>query len=507
MWVSVSDSPGMSSPRSPHIPAFVLVLSVTSLLGVVACGEEEGAKSRVPAVGPSGPGVEDPEDDIIVPAGPGPGSSENCTTDADCSPDACHPATQTCTPLGGTCDSDADCGVGFYCNTPSGHCLTGLAGSPCTTADNCFGGGSCSGGTCGCAGFAQEQEISEGKLDIYFMFDHTSSMIGAGMAGGRGMNAGGDPALDCAYTPGTAPPVISKACSATYALSDYLIEAPSLPEADTRLALQFMSLAGENTCAGGPYAQPMTDLTQLPLDPSHPMIQAISDDDFNTANNAGDRTEIEGALRGITQYTAANKVPGREMIGVLMTDGDATQCNQDIDDLSQIIADHYATTGIRTFIIGMEGATDENLERMAREGGADPHDDFCGSLTPPCHYWNVGDASGDVLAAALQAIIGQSTPIGCEFPLTNVQPAEGQTLDPSTINVTLTTPSGGASTILNTASAADCPMGELAWYYDNPAQPSVIHFCPDTCSAVGGAEGGTQIDIVGGCEPTAVIAR
>jgi hypothetical protein len=268
-----------------------------------------------------------------------------------------------------------------------------------------------------------------------------------------------------------------------------------------------MSLAGENTCAGGPYAQPMIGLTQLPLPPTHPMIQAISDDDFDTLNNAGNGTEIEGALRGIAQFTAANKTPGREMIGVLMTDGDPNGCNEDVDDLAQIIADHYATTGIRTFIIGVEGATDRNLERMAIEGGAEPHDDFCGSLAPPCHYWNVGDASGDVLAAALQAIIGQSTPIGCEFPLSNVQPAGGQMLDTSTINVTLTTPSAGESTILNTPTPAECPVGQLAWYYDNPAEPSVIHLCPSTCDAVKVTEGGAQINIVGGCEPTVVVAR
>lgn len=478
-------------------------------MAATGCGGEEEPESQGPGSSAGGSAAAQPDDDIVV-GTPGPvgGNGDTCATDADCSPSACHPVTQTCAEVLGSCSADADCTAGFFCNVATGLCLAGLAGSPCTTAENCHGGGSCNGGTCGCAGFVQEQEVSDGKLDIYFMFDHTTSMIGAGMPGGMGMmGGGGDPALDCAYTLGTAPPVFSKACSATYALSNYLIEAPPLPQADTRLALQFMSLSGEDSCVGGPYAVPMIGMTQLPLEPTHPMIQAISDDDFNTVNNAGDGTQIEGALRGIAQYTAANKAPGREMIGVLMTDGDPNGCNEDIDDLGQIISDHYAQTGIRTFIIGVDGATEENLERLAIEGGAEPHDDFCGSLTPPCHYWNVGDASGDVLAAALQAIVGQSTPIGCEFPLANVQPADGQMLDTSTINVTLTSPSAGEATILNTPSLADCPVGQLAWYYDNPAQPSVIQLCPAACDAVKATEGGAQIDIVGGCEPTVVVAK
>jgi hypothetical protein len=497
----------MSCSRSLRVSPFVLFLAPLSLIGVTACGENEQPESHAPAA-TGGAAPANPDDDIVVPPAPGGGNTEACVSDADCAPGACHPVTQTCAQVGGSCAADADCALGFFCNTATGLCLAGLAGSPCTTADNCYGGGSCNGGTCGCAGFVQEQEVSEGKLDVYFMFDHTTSMIGAGMPGGMGMmGGGGDPALDCAFTPGTSPPVVSKACSATYALSNYLIGAPPLPEADTRLALQFMSLSGEDSCEGGPYAQPMIDLTQLPLEPTHPMIQAISDDDFNTANNAANGTQIEGALRGIAQYTAANKAPGREMIGVLMTDGDPNGCNEDIDDLAQIIAEHYAETGIRTFIIGVEGATDANLERLAIEGGAEPHDDFCGSVAPPCHYWNVGDASGDVLAAALQAIVGQSTPIGCEFPLANIQPAAGQMLDPSTINVTLTSPGAGEVTILNTPSQAECPTAQLGWHYDNPVQPTTIHLCPSACDAVKATAGGAQIDIVGGCQPTVSVAK
>ena len=418
-----------------------------------------------------------------------------CTADTECGPLACHPISLTCEGVGAGCATHADCAQGFFCNAATALCLVGKTGSPCDADTNCEGGGSCTGGTCGCAGFVQEQEITEAKLDIYYLFDHTASMV---------MNDMGqiDESLDCVYTAGTLPPVVSKACSATYAFSDYLLAAPAI---DTRLAFQFMSLEaspGELACDGGLYSEPLIDLTQLPLDPSHAMIQAISDTTFDMLG-----TQIEGALRGIAQYTAANKAPDREMIGVLMTDGDPYGCDESVENLAEIVAAHYASTGIRTFIIGVDGATEANLEQIAVEGGAEPHNDFCGSLTPPCHYWNVGDASGDVLSQALNAIIDQSAPLACEFPLSSIQPAEGKTLDTATINVTFTTPAGGETTIYNVGSAAECPPSEMAWHYDNPDAPTMIQLCASTCEIVGGTENGAEINIAGGCEATVVIPR
>jgi hypothetical protein len=462
-----------------------------------ACDTSEEPKSSEPStpppespagtggLTPSGDGAPPPEISLGEEGAGQILQGTTCAVDTDCSPLVCHPISLTCEEPGASCALHADCGPGLFCSAATGICLAGKTGAPCDADTNCSSGGKCTGGTCGCAGFAQEQEVTEAKLDIYYMFDHSTSM--------------GD---DCAYTPGTMPPLTSKACLATYAFSDYLLAAPPV---DTRLALQFMSfpeMQGEDYCDGVKYAEPLIDLTQLPLDPAHQMIQAISADEFTTSG-----TEIEGALRGIAQYTAARKVPDREMIGVLMTDGDPTGCDSRIENLAAVVADHYNTTGIRTFIIGMEGATESNLERIAAGGGAEPHDDFCGSLTPPCHYWSVGDGSGDVLSQALNAIIDQSAPLACEFPLSSVQPAEGQTLDTATINVTFTSADGSETTIYNVASEAECPPGEMAWHYDNPAAPTSIQLCAATCEIVAGTENGAAINITGGCEATVVIPR
>jgi uncharacterized protein YjbI with pentapeptide repeats len=332
-----------------------------------------------------------------------------------------------------------------------------------------------------CSGSAHEQETLPGPLDIYLVFDRTASM-----------------GTDCSYAPGGAPTENSKACFATYALADYLINVT--PLVDTRLAFQFMSLADDD-CDGVPYATPLVPLTQLPVAQDHTFIQAISDETFQ----GGFGTHIEGALRGIAQFTPLNQTADREMIGVLMTDGDPNGCEGDIDTLATLIENHLLATNIRTFIIGMEGATDENLEILAVAGGAEPHADWCGSLAPPCHYWNVGDGSGDAISSALQAIIGQAAPLPCAYNVADFSLPDGATLDFGKVNVTLTDANGVDTTIGQVPDAAACPLDQPAWYYDSPSAPTTINLCPTTCDLVTGAADGSRMTVVLGCDDTVIL--
>lgn len=418
-----------------------------------------------------------------------------CTVDGRCLGPACDlPALA---PLCGTpCVSYTDCGAGTYCGA-AGVCTADCApsGPECDGDEVCSSRGQCqepnglvdSGPDPtdapfdACTGSFHEQELTGGPLDIYFIFDRTASM-----------------GTDCAYEPGAAPPESSKACFATYAFSDYLTSVS--PQVDTRLAFQFMSLA-DNDCNGDLYATPLVPLTPLPMAASHPLIQAISDEQFQ----GGFGTHIEGALLGIADYTANNQTPGREMIGVLMTDGDPNGCEEDIDTLRGIVAEHLAASGVRTFIIGMEGATNANLEAMAIAGGAEPHTDWCAGGPSPCHYWNVGDGSGDAIASALQAIIGQAAPLPCELDVASLEPPAGEVLDFGKVNVTLTDREGTSTTIGQVPSGAACPADQLAWYYDNPDAPQAIHLCPNACETVTGAASGSQLAVVLGCQETVVI--
>ncbi len=415
--------------------------------------------------------------------GTGGGTSDApCASAEDCvDGEVCHPAALVCVTPGATCESHADCGTGESCDAGSSMCLPGLTGSACDTSDNCVGGAPCEESLCGCSGFSQEQEEEAGPLDIFFVLDRTASM-----------------GSDCAYTHGGTPSVDSKACYATYAVSDYLIDVQ--PISDTRLAFDFMSYP--DGCDGYVYEEPLIGLMSLPVDEDSEIIMEIDDEDFG----GGSGTRIEDALKGIALFTDANRTEGREMIGVLMTDGDPSEdCNADIGQLAQIISDHREATGIRTFIIGMDGATESNLEQLAIAGGAEAHDDFCGTLTPPCHYWNVGTGSGDAIADALRAIAEQAVPLPCEYDLADVQPANGETLDLATINVRLTDTSAMSTIMPRVDGEGDCPAGEPAWYYDSLANPKTITLCKNACDLVADAEAGAKVSIVGGCSATVIF--
>lgn len=361
-------------------------------------------------------------------------------------------------------------------------CLPGFTGSPCDSDMNCDGTASCTGSICGCSGLANEQELVGGALDIYFIFDRTASM-----------------GEDCDYEPGGTPPTESKACFSTFALPDYLTSVDPNAQ-DIRLAFQFMSLPDEG-CDGGPYSTPLVDLTQLPLAADHQIIQEISDEQFE----GGYGTEIEGALNGIAAYTAANQTAGREMIGVLMTDGDPNGCEGEVSSLADIVSAHLEGTGIRTFIIGMEGATGSNLEEMALAGGAEPHDDFCSpDVDGPCHHWNVGNGSGDAIADALRAIVQQAAPLACNYDVVNLQAPQGETLDYGKVNVTLTEGSA-VTTIGQVPNAGSCPADQPAWYYDNPTAPTQLLLCDNACTLATQAARGARLSIVVGCQETVEV--
>jgi hypothetical protein len=262
-----------------------------------------------------------------------------------------------------------------------------------------------------------------------------------------------------------------------------------------------MSLA-DNDCDGAPYATPLIDMTPLPVLASHALVQAISNEDFA----GGFGTHIEGAIRGISDYTIRHHTTvgapaGRTTIGVLMTDGDPNGCDEDIRNLTQLVTTHLAASGgaVKMFFIGETGATLRNLEQYAAPGGAAPHADFCGNGPNPCHYWDVGDGNSAAFASAMASIVGQATvshPIPCTFLVPS--PPAGQTLDPSLVNVRFTDPSGQPSTIYKVDSAASCDPALGGWYYDNPATPGQILLCDSSCSIVG-SSAGANLEIQLGC--------
>lgn len=241
---------------------------------------------------------------------------------------------------------------------------------------------------------------------MYIVFDKSGSM---------GLPKGNGAVGDCKIGEN----VNSKWCKGINALSGYL---NSQSAKDQSAALQFFSGNDNENCkTGAPYDKPATPATSFTTLPSNA---------FDTALNGatpGGGTPIEAALRGLVKFTGANRRGGHVTIGILVTDGNPEGCNEDLDDLSKIIQDHYDATKIRTYVIGMNGATFKNLERIAQGGNAPTHpatvgalDNACGDVPAPCRFWNVGDGDPAGFIAALAAI--QESADGCKAGGGNVNP-------------------------------------------------------------------------------------
>jgi hypothetical protein len=229
---------------------------------------------------------------------------------------------------------------------------------------------------------------------MFIMFDRSGSM-------GNDCNIG-------ATTP-------SKWCRSINALSGYF---NSKGAKDQSAAIQFFPLDSQTNAlctTGDKYnvaALPAADYTTLPSNVFDSLLNSTS-----PANNGG--TPTEAAIRGLTRFTAANRRPGKVTIGILITDGDPNGCNQNLKQLSDLLQAHYDATKIRTYVIGMEGATFGNLEQIAQGGNGPTHPDAVGGVTDacgngagPCRHWNVGNGDPAVFGAALAAI--QESADGCK---------------------------------------------------------------------------------------------
>jgi hypothetical protein len=115
------------------------------------------------------------------------------------------------------------------------------------------------------------------------------------------------------------------------------------------------------------------------------------------------------------------------------------------------------------------------------------------------------NGSGDAIASALTAIIGQAAPLPCEFDVSNLQAPAGETVDYGKVNVWMADETGVQAPIGWVPSAAACPADQLAWYYDNPDAPTRGFLCPLACETVSAAATGSELTVKVGCQDTVVI--
>ncbi len=200
---------------------------------------------------------------------------------------------------------------------------------------------------------------------------------------------------------------------------------------------------------------------------------------------AGQGTPISAALGGALQWAAAQRAssPDQNSVVVLVTDGEANGCDDDIDDIAALAADALAANDIRTYAIGLTGSQERDMDRIAQAGG-----------TREGIFVADGANTEQELLDALGAIRGEV--LSCDFAMP--EPKDGDTINPGQINVNFTAGSGQKTTLRQVANEQSC-QGPEGWYYDDSRNPTRIFLCPETCSAVT-ADPMAGLQILLGCD-------
>lgn len=308
-------------------------------------------------------------------------------------------------------------------------------------------------------------------LDIYFMLDASTSMSIPAGSGAQG---------DCNVAPPFSPSVNSRWCNAVNAVAGYVSDSSV---AGNRAAIGYFKHYTSHNCNGSGYDTPMVALGTLSGGyTGHAKV--IVEQAYGGLNWAYpfSNTPTGGALNGLVKFTAANKTPGRVIIGILITDGAPNECESSDSGLRNIAQTHFNNTGIHTFMVGIEGSAFQRLEAWASYTGAIKHDDTndaCGNCNNcECHHYNVGKGNPAVFIEALKKI--QKSVLSCTFQVP--EPSQG-VLDPDLVRVDYF-PNGQPPPIElpRVNSAGDC--SGPGWYYDNPTNPTTVNLCPDSCSTI-----------------------
>jgi len=224
---------------------------------------------------------------------------------------------------------------------------------------------------------------------------------------------------------------------------------------------------------------PLTNLSS----PTDTQEQALFDAFVGVTPGGGTpmSTALQGALDWATTYLGSH--PFEKAGVVLVTDGEPADCPPlDPPSIAAEAAAAYASHGVLTFAIGLEGAYESTIDDIALAGGTGVGL-FIGA-----------DQAQQKLVDALNHIRGST--VACDF----VVPSEvdGQPVNPDLVNVVYTPPGGDPVLVGQVAGEGACTPDKGGWYYDNPDSPTRLTFCDSTCAAMQ-SELGAKVDILLGC--------
>jgi len=242
----------------------------------------------------------------------------------------------------------------------------------------------------------------------------------------------------------------------------------------------------ESSCSPSSYMSPLVSAAKLSKEPapSDAHEQALSDA-LATTSPGGSGTPMYAALAGALYRVRAELEvsPAQHAVILLVTDGEPQGCAVGPAAIEQLAADG-ASEGINTYAIGLEGADEVTLGNIAEAGGSG-------------QALMVGSADLNTeLLTALDEIRTVAMP--CSFAVPDSSSDEQLALE--AVNVCYAPAGHEAETVPQASPTEGCAGGE-GWHYDDPAAPSEIILCPDSCARAQSHPEG-RIDVVFGCQTT-----
>jgi len=254
-----------------------------------------------------------------------------------------------------------------------------------------------------------------------------------------------------------------------------------------KMGVQFFPpIATGDQCSGSLYKSLAVPIAPLP-DNVIPIQQKL----LATEANGGAtpmRSGLEGSIAAMRDFLETN--PLNEGVVILVTDGDPTSCGVVSAVASTATGGANPPSGarkVRTFAVGMDGATFGNLDQIATAGGGFPT------------AFNVGGgpAAQQALVDALEKV--RTGALGCEYVLPLPPPEKG-VLDLDSVAFEFTPGKNDPKVSMRrVADKAACGDKTGGYYYDDPLDPKRVVLCPASCEEVRGGTADAKVELAFGC--------
>jgi hypothetical protein len=247
-------------------------------------------------------------------------------------------------------------------------------------------------------------------------------------------------------------------------------------------------------------ARPLVDIAPLLADPAPvdaheaDLVAAIAaaTPPGPAMPNPNPGTPTYAALGGAEQWALAYQGthPEAQTAVVLVTDGEPYGCDTSTTSIARLASDARGAAGILTYVIGLTGSSEPQLNEIAAAGG-----------TEQAYFVTDGSAATADLLSALLAIRGKA--LMCDFAVP-AQDSAGKEIDPRLVNVSYRGSNATDAVDFGNVPSADACGGELAWYFDDSDAPTHIYLCPAACETVT-ADDKATLRILAGCKPRVVV--